>query len=194
MQREEIERRQSRRGLGLGAELGGLGEGAAADAAARDAAGDDTEEEKQLPDRHQLLVPPLSETVKVRSAARRLIRQAERGSSCAPLGLSKAGSCADRPGDMEVACSDQVSGDTYMPYHLHVYDIQLLPLLLHSLIATYWGWYYLALASASRSRHRYAIHRAQRKRRPWPAGFTDQSSGRETQKSNRKPRVQSRKR
>ena len=44
---QEIRRRQSRRGLGLGAELGGLGEGAAADAAARDAAGDDTEEEKQ---------------------------------------------------------------------------------------------------------------------------------------------------
>ena len=49
MQRE-IERRQSRRGLGLGAELGGLGEGAAADAAARDAAGEDTEEEKQNED------------------------------------------------------------------------------------------------------------------------------------------------
>ena len=47
---QEIERRQSRRGLGLGAELGGLGEGAAADAAARDAAGDDTEEEKQNED------------------------------------------------------------------------------------------------------------------------------------------------
>ena len=46
MQRE-IERRQSRRNLGLGAELGGLGEGAAADAAAMDAAGNDTEEEKQ---------------------------------------------------------------------------------------------------------------------------------------------------
>ena len=44
---QEIQRRQSRRGLGLGAELGGLGEGAAADAAAMDAAGDDTEEEKQ---------------------------------------------------------------------------------------------------------------------------------------------------
>ena len=55
MQRE-IERRQSRRNLGLGAELGGLGEGAAADAAAMDAAGNDTEEEKQNDD-----LPPLED-------------------------------------------------------------------------------------------------------------------------------------
>ena len=53
---QEIRRRQSRRGLGLGAELGGLGEGAAADAAAMDAAGNDTEEEKQNDD-----LPPLED-------------------------------------------------------------------------------------------------------------------------------------